>query len=144
GAGGEVTFTRLPVTILSEPVKGLTRALCFHRLEDGSSQSNTILTGSGFAIRLSEPAKRITLVVAQEHDASSTFIRFRDFLPGQNVPDSGPNPRIEKAVRFEARDARGLRLPLWRIGFPETPRGAIAGLNCEGELEITLPCAPSF
>lgn len=134
------------VTILKQPIRGLTHALCLPRILFDTIEADTgdAARINSSAIRLSEPAGKVAIVVTQEHVTSATVIRFRDFQPGPSLPGFGPNPLNQKGVQFEVRDVNGRPLPQWRIGFPVTLRGTIAGLNCEGELEIILPCASSF
>lgn len=150
------------VTILKQPIKGLTHALCFPHVAFESDEDTTprmiasgglgvsdeaardengsdLLIGYNAAIRLSEPATRVTVVVTQEHVRPPTNIRFRDVQLG-----IGPNPRNERGVRFEARDANGRPASETRIQAVATSQGTMAGLNCERNLEITFPCASAF
>jgi hypothetical protein len=152
----------ISVTILKQPIRGLTHALCFPRvaprpslsaasvsLEGGDLSpgdeiargeiSPELIAGNTVSIRLSEPASRVTIVVTQEQVTSPTNIRFRDAQP-----DTGPNPRFEKGVRFEVRDAAGQPLNETRIEASPTVKGPMMGLRCEQELEITFPCASAF
>jgi hypothetical protein len=152
----------ISVTILKGPIRGLTHALCFPRgapkpivllggagLEgegvvesDDNARSEVgsgLPVGSTVAIRLSEPASRVTLVVTQENVTSPTNIGFLGALAGK-----GSNPRIEKGVRFEARDSSARPLVETRIDAAPTVKGPMMGLRCEQELELILPCASAF
>lgn len=152
----------ITVTILKEAIGGLTHALRFPRaaprpvlaaasvsLEGtGPGESDEIaraeigsgpIGGNNVTIRLSEPADRVTVLVAQEHLTPATCVRFRDFQP-----DTGSNPRVEKGARFEARDINGQLLQETRIDAAVTTQGPVMGLKCEQQLEITLPCPSAF
>jgi hypothetical protein len=152
----------ISVTILKQPIRGLTHALCFPRrppepvfsatslsLEGRRRRTNNeivraeidlgLTAGSTAAIRLSEPATRVTIVVTQEQVSSPTNINFRDA-----EADTGPNPRFEQGVRFDARDSGARPVNETRIGVASTTRGPLMGLKCEQQLEITLPCASAF
>jgi hypothetical protein len=165
------------VTILKQPIMGLTHAWCFPRVafrpidfdipeliesgdlgasdesasgesasgESASGESASGESGSSLiidntvAIKLSEPAIRVAIVVTQEHVTPPTNVRFRD-----TPPDTGPNPRNVRKVQFEARDANGHLLNATRINTVQTPQGPMTGLNCERELEIAFPCTSAF
>lgn len=150
----------ITVTILKQPVRGFTHALCFPRpapefvftapsvsLEDRAlgagddiSQIDPgLIFGNTVSIRLSEPATRVTIVVTQEQVSSPTNI---SFMNAQAV--AGPNPRFEQGVRFEARDANARPVNETHIGVASTKQGPLMGLNCEQQLEVTLPCASAF
>ncbi|MGA9773955.1 MAG: hypothetical protein WBV94_33295 [Blastocatellia bacterium] len=160
------------VTMLKQPIMGLTHAWCFPRVafrpsdsdlfeligsedlgaSDEAAHDKTISgeipsdeIGSGLiidntvAIKLSEPAVRVMIVVTQEHVTPPTNVRFRD-----TPPDKGPNPRNVRKVQFEARDANGRPLNATRINAVATIQGSMTGLNCEHELEIAFPCTSAF
>lgn len=57
---------------------------------------------------------------------------------------AGPNPRTENGVVFEALDKRDRPRPNTFIRSVQTSTGAITGLGCKFELNITLPQPSTF
>lgn len=131
----------LPVTVLNQPMAGLSHALCLPGVipNPAANQHNRL------TISLLEPAKSVEIHVAQKQNLEDRVCinfeagRLRD----------GPNPRVEQvfgfteAVRFEVRDGSGTLLDQTTIDVEETHLGSFSAFDCEFETEITLPCEAS-
>src|SRR5260370_868065 len=59
-------------------------------------------------------------------------------------PSSGPNPRVEQGVTFEAFDSQGKVQPTTQIRSIPGTSGQITGLDCGWGLTITLPNPATF
>jgi hypothetical protein len=59
-------------------------------------------------------------------------------------PGSGPNPRVEQGVTFEAHDQNGKVQPVSQIRSLPGTGGQITGLDCGWGLNITLPGPATF
>lgn len=99
-----------------------------------------------FELPPNEPAHRVVVQVGFRQSAGVaarakkqvTCVNFTEFPPG-----IGPNPRIEQQVQFAVRSEPGTSQPT-RIDLLSLPSGAITGLNCWLQLEITLPVPSLF
>lgn len=123
------------VTALASPVDGRTRALCFPpSISAGGFTTSVVVT-----IRVPENGKGVHVTLAPDshntHGPDDTLeLTCIDFT---STPlGDGPNPRIERAVQFEAYDTTGALTPVSRI----TQIAPGPALSCAHRIEINLPC----
>jgi hypothetical protein len=116
------------VTNLDPPVNGFTRALCFPIVP--APLSNSVM------INLSEPAKRVKLLIVEKRKTDRVCVDFRKRQPGAVTL-----PLHEQDVTFGTAGVTDVR------SVP-TSLGDMTGLNCNvgsqglpSGLNITLPCA---
>lgn len=91
-----------------------------------------------------EPVRRLQTRIgfrqrAGDPPPTKTTISFAGRATG-----SGPNPRTENGVVFEARDAADRPRPNTFIRSVQTPAGTVTGLGCKFKLSITLPQAAKY
>lgn len=105
------------------------------------------LDGRGFlrfALPSAEPARRVDVRIGfrprtGEPSPTRQCVTFIGRPQGRDA-----NPKTEQGVRFEVRDQRGRPRPHTTIRSRQTSGGPVSGLDCEWQLEITLPRPASF
>ncbi len=124
------------VTVLPSPVAGLSHALCFPATVPGIF---THVVSNIVTIFPPEPAKKVRiLLTGGEMRPDKGCVDFRRLPEG-----TGPNPRTEQDLTFLTRNAEGTPEGATKISRVEITTGMLTGLECEFDLEITLPCAAS-